>query len=292
MSIDGRTTDQALDEVADAQASLDPTRSECVRPTILDHFHRWMRAKSMTDKFMELDGLIRACTPHLNDPRTIKDVYALLSNPTLRQDILTKHTDKYLTGVPISVLENNECWTRYPLLADIWDLVQKDLVRSGLLPWALTYPERMLEGQMLNRLLEEIESEVSAQPIREQTPAILSTESMPLLATGAILPFAPPLVPSTMPPLDNTPEDESATSVEELADTTSPTRPRRVPFGPRPVDMDHATYMKTRMATLHEEVEHIADWRPDELPVPPAEIDVAADTIKQALKRSPKKNKR
>lgn len=148
----------AESEISDAQMAMDPTRSECVRPTILDHYHRWMRAKSMTDKFMELDGLIRACLPHMTDPRAVKEVVGLLDDPILRQDILTKNTDKFLAGVSVTILEMNECWIRYPLLADIWDIVQKDLVRSGLLPWAMQYPDKILRGAFMQQVVDNIET--------------------------------------------------------------------------------------------------------------------------------------
>lgn len=148
----------AESEIADAQMAMDPTRSECVRPTVLDHYNRWMRSKSMTDKFMELDGLIRACLPHMSDPHAVKDVLDLLDDPILRQDILTKNADKYIAGVPIGVLEMNECWVRYPRLADIWGIVQKDLVRSGLLPWAMTYPDKILHGRFMQQLIDKMET--------------------------------------------------------------------------------------------------------------------------------------
>lgn len=275
--VDDRTVTRAMDETVDLQAAMDPTRSECVRPTILDHYHRWMRSMSMSEKYMELDGLIRSCLPHMRDFRAVKEVLDLLDNPILRQDILTKNTDKFLANVPINVLEQNECWIRYPLLADIWDIVQKDLVRSGLLPWAMEYPERVLESRMLGRLMDEIDSEMNALPLAEQPrPALIVEEQSQLPSAVA---------PPSMPP-------QGDAHLEEAIDASPTVRPRTVPFGPRPADMEYATYMKTRMATLHEEVEHMGDWQPDELPVPPAEIDEAAETVKRALKRIPKRDQK
>ena len=269
--VDSRTTQQAIDETVDLQASMDPTRSECVRPTILDHFHRWMRSMSMTEKFMELDGLIRACLPHMRDSRAVKEVLDLLDDPILRQDVLTKNADKWFANVPIGVIEMNECWIRYPRLADIWDIVQKDLVRSGLLPWAMTYPERELEGRMLGRLMDEIDSEMNAIPLAEQPrPALIVEELLQLPA---------PIAPPPMTP-------------QICSEDTPPVRPRSVPMGPRPEHMDHATYMAQELGALHDEVEHMDDWTPDTLPVPPAEIDAAAETVKRALKKIPKRSKR
>jgi len=271
MAIDGRTADQALDEVADAQASLDPTRSECVRPTILDHFHRWMRAKSMVDKFMELDGLIRACLPHMSDPRAVRDVMDRLDDPILKADILRSNSDKYLMGVPIGVLENNECWTRYPILASTWDVVQKDLVRSGLLPWAMQYPERVLEGRMLGRLLDELDSEISVLPLAEpQRPSVNVEERLQLPTLIA----PPPIV------------------AQDLVEASPPVKPMGVPIGPRPEHQDHATYMAEQVAALHQKVDHMDDWEPDTLPIPPTEIDAAAEKVKQVLKERPRKVKR
>jgi hypothetical protein len=271
MGVDDRTANRAVDETVDLQAALDPTRSECVRPTILDHYHRWMRSMSMLEKFMELDGLIRACLPHMSNPRAITDVLERLDNPNLRQDILTKNADKYLANVPINVLEMNECWVRYPLLADIWDIVQKDLVRSGLLPWAMQYPERMLEGRMLNRLMDEIDFEIGAQPITGLPRPSAIAEELPQLS-AAIAP----------PPMLEQVHDEA----------TPPVRPRSVPIGARPAHQDHASYMAEQLGALHDEVEHMDDWTPDTLPVPPAEIDAAAETVKRALKKVPKRSKR
>jgi len=293
--VDSRTTQQAIDETVDLQASMDPTRSECVRPTILDHYHRWMRSMSMTDKFMELDGLIRACLPHMSDPRAVKEVVGLLDDPILRQDILTKNTDKWLANVPIGVIEMNECWIRYPLLADIWDIVQKDLVRSGLLPWALSYPERALDSYIYGRLMQRVEEKRTeserTREVERDRDTFAGAIPIPLLAS--VQEKDPertaPQPESTEPDLprlrkDITLDHDTETNVEEGA-----IRPRTVPFGPRPADMDHATYMRTRMTALHEEVTHMGDWQADELPVPPAEIDVAAETVKRALKRIPKK---
>ncbi len=262
MVVDGRTADQALDEVADAQASLDPTRSECVRPTILDHYHRWMRAKSMTDKFMELDGLIRACHPHMGDSKAIKEVLERLDDPNLRQDILTKNADKFIAGVPIGILEMNECWTRYPLLADIWDIVQKDLVRSGLLPWALSYPEKALDSYIYGQLMERVEEKRLAME-REK------------FAAEQPAPQLPAAIDSPRVPLPSILRDEDLET-------------RKVPIGPRPEGQDHETHMAEQMAALHREVDCMGDWSPDTLPVP-AEIDAAAEKIKRGLAKIPKK---
>jgi hypothetical protein len=235
---------------------------------------------SMLEKFMELDGLIRACLPHMTNPRAVADVLERLDDPNLRQDILTKNADKYLANVPIGVLEMNECWVRYPLLADIWDIVQKDLVRSGLLPWAMEYPERALEGRMLGRLMEEIDSEIATQPITALPRPSVNVE-LPLLATEIHTPYVPP----SLPP-------EVAAPMDEAIDASPTVRPRRVPIGPRPEHQNHATYMAEQMAALHEEVAHVDDWTPDTLPVPPGEIDAAAETVKRALKKIPKRSKR
>jgi len=260
--VDARTTDQALDEVADAQASMDPTRSECVRPTILDHFHRWMRAKSMTDKFMELDGLIRACLPHMTNSQAVKDVLDRLDDPILRQDILTKNADKYLTGVPIGILEMNECWTRYPLLADIWDIVQKDLVRSGLLPWALSYPEKALDSYIYSRLMERVEEKRIARE-REK--------------------FAAERPPARLPAAIAAPSELATPRFRD-----EDLKTRDVPIMPRPESQGHAAYMSEQMAALHQEAD-MDGWTPDTLPISPAEIDVAAEKVKHALTRKLKK---
>ena len=269
--VDDRTVTRAMDETVDLQAAMDPTRSECVRPTILDHYHRWMRSMSMTEKFMELDGLIRACLPHMRDFRAVKEVLDLLDDPILRQDILTKNTDKYLANVPISVLEMNECWVRYPLLADIWDIVQKDLVRSGLLPWAMEYPERVLEGRMLNRLMDEIDSEMNALPLAELPRPTLIVEEQPQLPTAIASPPVSPQIDGEVSP---------------TVKTNITTR------GPRPPHQDHGSYMAEQMAVLHEEVECMGEQTPDTLPVPPVEIDVAAERVKLALKKRPKGSQR
>lgn len=301
MAVDGRTFDQADNEIADAQMALDPTRSECVRPTILDHLHRLMRAKSMTDKYMELEGLIRSTIPHMSDPRATAEVMKLLDDPTLRQDILTKHADKFFAGVSLGLLEQNECWVRYPLLCDIWIIIQKDLVRSGLLPWALSYPEKALDsyiyGQLMQRVEERrMEAESAREADRNRT-AFAEARPVPLLASvqdrdpEQTAPHPESTEPELSPRNGTTRATSTETEVEEVLhdDEVSTIRPRTVPFGPRPADMDHATYMKTRMAALHEEVEHMGDWQADELPVPPAEIDEAAETVKQALRKIPKK---
>jgi hypothetical protein len=271
MGAEGRTADSAMDEVADAQASLDPTRSECVRPTILDHFHRWMRAKDMVDRFMELDGLIRACVPFVSDPRTARDVSAALEAPLLRADILTKNTNLFLSGVPIGILELNEAWVRYPQMCDIWAIVQRDLVRSGLLPWALQYPERALEGRMLGRLMDELDSEINALPMAElPRPSLIAEEHIPV-------PTA--IAPSPMPP--------------QIRDEDSPAAGLKgPPIGPRPEGQDHASFMAEQMAALHQGIHHMDDWQPETLPIPPGEIDAAAESVGRVLKERPRKVKR
>ena len=261
---------QAMNEIVDLQASMDPTRSECVRPTILDHFHRWMRAPSMIDKYMELDGLIRACLPHMGNPRAVADVLERLDDPILRQDILTKNTDLWLANVPIGVIELNECWVRYPRLADIWDIVQKDLVRSGLLPWALSYPERALDSYIYGRLMERI----------EEKRLLMEREKF-----GAERPQ--PLLPQ---PVIGRPDEATLPETHETPTLRDEDlKLRSVPMGPRPEQLDHAAYMAQQLGALHEEVETTVAWTPDELPVPPAEIGVAAKKVKRVVARIPKK---
>jgi hypothetical protein len=64
---------------------------------------------------------------------------------------------------------------------------------------------------------------------------------------------------------------------------------RKMPTVSRPEGQDHATYMAEQMAALHDDVEHMDDWTPDTLPVPPVEIDAAAVEIKRALSEKSKK---
>ncbi len=184
--VDQETVGQAQDEIADAQMAMDPTRSECVRPTILDHYHRWMRARSASDKYWELDSLIRACQPHISDPQVARDVQDMLENQMLRDSPLKKNSDMFLSGrISQGGIEVDECWRRYPMLGDIWNLVQKDLVRSGLLPWAMQYPDKILRSAFMQEIVNNIETlsfeqeELPPRPIRE-----LPEQPRPRLSDG------------------------------------------------------------------------------------------------------------
>lgn len=277
------SADQAADEVVDAQAALEPTRSECVRPVVLDHVHRWMRAKSMADKFMELDGLIRICLPHMTDPNAVKEVEEALNNSLLRGDIITKNHDLVLAGIPVSIIEDNECWIRYPFLADVWYMVQKDLTRSSFLPWALQYPDAALEGMTLNRLMEDIEAGEFEKDLRSASASMfpsssnedaLRTENPRLvreiseLPKGGELPAAksapPPLAGEQQPPLSDIVND---------------------------VTLSHKEKMERLWVEVNKNVEHMDVIEPGEEPVPPEEIDSAAEKVKRVLRKIPKGSK-
>lgn len=152
--------DDASNEIQDAQASMDPTRSECARPTILDHFNRYMRAKTMRDKYMELEGLISSCLAYVSDPRVAKEVEELMNdgNPNLSDDFITKRKDMWAAGVDWYTIEENEYRARLRALRAIWYPIHRDLARSGLLPWAMQYPDKILHGAFMQQVVDNIQT--------------------------------------------------------------------------------------------------------------------------------------
>jgi hypothetical protein len=119
--------------------------------------------------------------------------------------------------------------------------------------------------------MDEIDFEIAAQPITGQPRPSAIAEELPRLSAA--------IAPPPMPP--------------QIHDEASPiVRTKSAPIGPRPEHQGHASYMSEQMAALHEEVEHMNEQTSDTLPVPPAEIDTAAENVKHALKKIPKGSKR
>lgn len=175
------TGNEATEEVVDLQASMDPTRSECVRPTVLDHLHRQMRSKTWRDKYMELHGMITAClvycTPNVKgEARKI-----LYEEHELYEDYITKNKDKHDSGVDWGTIEESEFMQRYPFLEKVWFLLHDDLMASGHLPWALSYPEKALDSLVYGQLMDKMEE----AKMQEELDRIRKNDPMPMFQTGA-----------------------------------------------------------------------------------------------------------
>jgi len=147
----------AENEIADAQAAMDPTRSECVRPTVLDHLHRQMRADTWRKKYMELHGIITACLAYASPTVKEQAKKQLHEEHELYEDYITKNKDKHDAGIDWFTIEESEFMQRYPLLERVWFMIHEDLMMSGHLPWALTYPEKALDSQVYGQLMDEME---------------------------------------------------------------------------------------------------------------------------------------
>lgn len=157
--------EQTADQIADLQAQMDAARSECIRPIIMEHLHRAMRAKSQTDKYHEYHALCVACLNYIDDEDLKEEIKEDLQRPetNLSTDFIRNYKAEMMSGVPNYLILENEYAKLIPKIVAVWLKVQKALVEQGLIPWALQYPESMLEGAIMDELL----SLINARKFRE-----------------------------------------------------------------------------------------------------------------------------
>lgn len=150
---------QTADQVSDLQAQMDQSRSECIRPVIMDHVHRYMRAKSMTDKYHEMESLITFSLNYVEDENIKETVLKDLdmADVNFSNDFVRNYKAEMRSGVPWHIILENEYRTLLPRLRRVWMKVQKALVDQELIPWALTYPEKMLEGALIDEVITDIQ---------------------------------------------------------------------------------------------------------------------------------------
>jgi hypothetical protein len=151
--------DQTADQVADLQAQLDQTRSECIRPIIMEHIHRAMRAKSNTDKYHEYHALCVGCLNYLEDEDLKAEIMKDLEKPdtNLSNDFIRCYKAEMRAGVPNYLILENEYSRLVPRIVKVWLKVQKALVEQELVPWSLTYPEQLVEGSLMDELIADIQ---------------------------------------------------------------------------------------------------------------------------------------
>ncbi len=180
------TEEQAANEVSDLQASLDPARSESLKPVIMDHVHRYLRAKSSTDKYMELEGLISFCLPYVRDRTVQLEIENLMSTDdySFSNDFIRNYKSEVTMGVPWNVILENEYRKLIPKVKKLWFKVQTELVKQELLPWSLTYPEKLLESALIDEILNDIRGVTKVQspkplePHNAIIPRIMGREGM------------------------------------------------------------------------------------------------------------------
>jgi len=151
--------DQTADQVADLQAQLDQSRSECIRPIIMEHIHRAMRSKSNTDKYHEYHSLCVGCLGYLEDEDLKAEIMRDLEKPetNLSNDFIRCYRAEMKSGVPNYLILENEYARIVPRIVKVWLKVQKALVEQELVPWSLTYPEQLVEGSLMDELLTDIQ---------------------------------------------------------------------------------------------------------------------------------------
>lgn len=167
--------DQTADQVADLQAQLDQTRSECIRPIIMEHIHRAMRAKSNTDKYHEYHALCVGCLNYLDDEDLKTEIMKDLEKPdtNLSNDFIRCYKAEMRSGVPNYLILENEYSRLVPRIVKVWLKVQKALVEQELVPWSLTYPEQILEGSLMDELI----ADIQMQKFRHAVP-VYGAEAM------------------------------------------------------------------------------------------------------------------
>ena len=150
---------QTADQVSDLQAQMDQSRAECIRPVIMDHIHRYMRAKSMTDKYHEMESLITFCVNYIDDENVKDQIMVELDTDVVNfsNDFVRNYKAEVSSGVPWHIIFENEYRKLIPGLRKVWIKVQKALVEQELIPWALTYPEKMLEGALIDEVIADIQ---------------------------------------------------------------------------------------------------------------------------------------
>jgi len=163
--------DQTADQVADLQAQLDQTRSECIRPIIMEHIHRAMRAKSNTDKYHEYHALCVGAISYIDDEELKLEIMKDLEKPdtNLSNDFIRCYKAEMKSGVPNYLILENEYARLVPRIVRVWLKVKKALVEQELIPWSLTYPEQLLEGSLMDALIADIQMAKfrQAAPIHE-----------------------------------------------------------------------------------------------------------------------------
>jgi len=168
-------SDETADQVADLQAQLDQTRSECIRPIIMEHIHRAMRAKSNTDKYHEYHALCVGAISYIEDEELKLEIMKDLEKPdtNLSNDFIRCYKAEMKSGVPNYLILENEYARLVPRIVKVWLKVKKALVEQELIPWSLTYPEQILEGSLMDELI----ADIQMQKFRRAAP-LHSTETM------------------------------------------------------------------------------------------------------------------
>jgi hypothetical protein len=228
MPMDEQSYNKAEDEVSDLQNQMNPERSECVRPLIMDHVHRYLRADGMTKKFHELEGLVTFCTPYIEDRKLRESIEAAMESEDLNMpDFIRNYKSENRSGVSWSIVLEGEYARLHPKLRRIWFKVQKALVRQDLIPWSLTYPEKMLESELMNELLSDLQGSPGAElRVAEASKQIRSGEPPPwdieefknsMAEASDMLNEEPEVVeePQIVPPIESNASEE-AEEVEEV----------------------------------------------------------------------------
>ena len=166
--------EESEEQVRDLQSQMDQSRSECIRPIIFDHIHRYSRAKNHVDKAFELESLITLCTPYIEDEEVRLDMEKEMETPeaNFSSDFIRNYKAEWQSGVSYQIAIENEARKVLPVLRKIWSKVQKEMIKQELIPWTLSYPEKMLEGALMNQLITELQGGITDLPkLDEVIPA-------------------------------------------------------------------------------------------------------------------------
>jgi hypothetical protein len=143
----------------------------------MEHLHRAMRAKSNTDKYHEYHALCVACLSYIDDEDLKQEIQKDLSRPdtNLSNDFIRNYKAEMKSGVPNYLILENEYSRLVPRIVMVWLKVQRALIDQDLIPWTLTYPEKVLEGSLIDEVLTDIQMQKfkRATPIREAERAAM-----------------------------------------------------------------------------------------------------------------------
>jgi len=274
--------DDAENEIVDAQFAADSTRLESIRPTVVQLVYKLGRAQDWRAKYMITRGLIVTCLPHVSSSVREKANEILAEEEERFSDFVPKHQNMHDAGNDWGIIQEADFMERLPYIEKVWGLLQHDLGSTNLLQWATTSIEGAIEGQMLNRLMEDLEAADFERNLKTASTPVFPSSNEEVLEREKLRSAKEV---TALPKGEELPDARS--SIPPLIDSeiTHTVKPKSAPIGPRLEGQDHASYMREQMAALHDEVEHLDDWRTGEEPVPVEKIEESAEKIKTAIRK-------
>lgn len=199
---------------------IDPQRTtegqglKSVRDLVHENIAKYESAKSNTEKYQLLEGLITFCTGHIESKDVRDAVQKKMMDRKLNfaNDFIAMNRAESKSVSWMVILEN-EYRKLLPDLRNIWYVVHRELITQGLLPWSYPDPMQELQDMIFRRIREKITSKIlererGAQyilpaPGSEHTPALLPRE------------VAPPWVDNDLPDIEKAGE-KKRTIIDEL----------------------------------------------------------------------------